>query len=93
MPTLQITLPEPLQQFVQGRVAELGLDRPDQYFEQLLEEERLRLPWGGYEKMVGEALDADRWTSVPEGKWNEFWDGIHQKAKQLREARPLEAAK
>ena len=40
MSTLQINLSEPLQQFVAGRVAELGLERADQYFEQLLEVER-----------------------------------------------------
>ena len=40
MPTIQISLPEPLRQFVQSRVVELGLDHSDQYFEQLLEEER-----------------------------------------------------
>jgi hypothetical protein len=40
MSTIQITLPESLQRFVQGRVAELGLDQPDQYIEQLLEEEQ-----------------------------------------------------
>ena len=42
MPALQIDISEPLQQFVAGQIAELGLDRPDQYFEQLLEEERQR---------------------------------------------------
>ena len=41
--TFQISLPEPLQQFVVGQVAELNLDPPDQYFEQLLEEDRQSL--------------------------------------------------
>ena len=40
MPTSQVVLPEPLQQFVQRRVVELGLAHSDQYFEQLLEEDR-----------------------------------------------------
>jgi hypothetical protein len=37
MSTLQINLPEPLQQFVGEQIVELGFDRPDQYFERLLE--------------------------------------------------------
>ena len=93
MTTLQITLPEPLQQFVLGRVTELGLDCPDKYFEQLLEEERLRQPWDEYEQKVAEAIDADRWTSVPDENWSEFWCDIRQKAKQLRDARSAETVK
>jgi len=38
MSTMQINLSEPLQRFVVGQVAELGLDCPDQYFERLLED-------------------------------------------------------
>ena len=93
MPTLQITLSEPQQQFVMGRVAELGLERPDQYIEKLLEEEQRQKLDEYYMEKVQEAIDADRWTSVPEDKWPEFWDRVRQKAKQLRDARVSETAK
>jgi predicted esterase len=36
MQTLQIMLSEPSQRFVLGRVAELGLDRPEQYVESVI---------------------------------------------------------
>ena len=78
MPTLQITLPEPLQQFVQGRVAELGLDRPDQYFEQLLEEEQRRKLDEYYMEKVQEGLESGPPTRITPGFWDEIADEIEQ---------------
>ena len=92
MSTIQITLPESLQRFVVKQVAELGLDQPDQYFEQLLEEERRRKQDEYYMEKCQEAIDADRWTQVTDENRQEFWDRIRQKAKQLRDARSLESA-
>ena len=93
MSTIQITLSEPLQRFVVKQVAELGLDQPDQYIEQLVEEERRRKRDEYYMEKCREAIDANRWTRVTEENKQEFWDGIRQKAKQLRDARSLESAK
>jgi len=78
MPTLQITLPEPLQQFVLGRVAELGLDRPDQYFEQLLEEEQRRKRDDYYMEKVREGLESGPPILVTPGFWDEIADEVEQ---------------
>ena len=93
MSTIQITLSESLRRFVTKQVAELGLDQPDQYIEQLVEEERRRKRDEYYMEKCREAIDANRWTQVTEENRQEFWDGIRQKAKQLRDARSLESAK
>jgi len=79
MATLQTTLPEPLRQFEKNH---------DAFWDGIDEETRQR-----YEQKVGEAIDADRWTRVPEDRWPEFWNGIRQKVKQLREARSAESKK
>lgn len=78
MPTLQITLPETLQQFALGRVAELGLDSPDQYFEQLLEEDRCRKRDDCYMEKVREGLASGPPIPVTPG----FWDKIADEAEQ-----------
>ena len=78
MPTLQITLPEPLQQFALGRVAELGLDSPDQYFEQLLEEDRRRKRDDDYMEKVREGLV----SGPPFPVTPDFWDKIADEAEQ-----------
>ena len=93
MATIQITLSEPLQRFVAKQVAELGLDQPDQYIEQLVEEERRKKRDEYYMEKCREAIDANRWTKVTDENRQEFWDGIRQKAKQLRDARSSESAK
>jgi len=72
MSTFQITLSESLQQFVLGKVAELGLDRPDQYFEQLLEEERRRRIDEYYMKEVQKGLD----SGPPIRVTPEFWENL-----------------
>ena len=87
MPTLQITLPEPLQQFVQGRVAELGLDRPDQYFEQLLEEEQRRKLDDYYREKVQEGLESGPPIRITEENRSAFWNGIKEKIRQRHENR------
>ena len=56
MPTLQITISEPFQQFVISRVAELGFDCPDQYFEKLLEEDKRRKLEDYFMEKVNEGL-------------------------------------
>ena len=72
MPTMQITIPEPLRQFVLNRVAELGCDCPDQYFEKLLEEDQRRKLDEYYMKKVSEGLASGPPIRVTPG----FWDGI-----------------
>jgi hypothetical protein len=72
MSTIQITLPEPLQRFVQGRVAELGLDQPDQYIEQLLEEEQRRRLEDYYMREVQKGLDSGPLIPVTSGFWDEI---------------------
>ena len=76
MSTIQITLPEPLQRFVQGRVAELGLDQPDQYIEQLLEEEQHRRLEEYYMEECRKGLESGPLIPVTPG----FWDAIADEA-------------
>ena len=82
MPTLQITIPEPLQQFVFHRVAELGFDCPDQYFEKLLEEDHRRKLDDFYADKVREAIDHDEWVAE-----EDFWKRIDENTLSRRNAR------
>jgi len=86
MPTIQITLPEPLQQFVLGKVVELGLDQPDQYFERLLEEEQRRTFDDDCMEKVQEAIDRDEWIAE-----KEFWHLVDEDTRKRRNARKAEA--
>ena len=79
MPTMQITLSEPLQQFVLGRVAELGLECPDQYFEQLLEEEQRRKRDDLIVEKVREGLASGPPIPVSPGFWDAIADEVEQK--------------
>jgi len=79
MQTLQMTLPEPLLQFVFCRVAELGLDCPDQYFEKLLEEEQRRKLEDDYMEKVREGLASGPSIRVTPGFWDEIADKIEQR--------------
>jgi len=87
MPTFQITLPEPLQQFVLSRVIELGLERPDQYFEKLLEEEQNRKLDDYYMEKVREGLASGPPVWVTEENRNAFWNGIKEKIRLQHEKR------
>jgi len=87
MPTIQITLPEPLQRFVLGRVAELGLDRPDQYFEQLLEEEQRRNFDDYCMEKIQEVIDRDEWIAE-----EEFWKRVDEETQTRRNIRQMETA-
>ena len=86
MPTIQITLPEPLQQFVLGKVAELGLDQPDQYFERLLEKEQRRAFDDYCMEKVQKAIDRDEWIGE-----KEFWSLVDEDTRERRNARKAEA--
>jgi len=86
MPTIQITLAEPLQQFVLGKVAELGLDQPDQYFERLLEEEQRRIFDDYCMEKVQKAIDRDEWIAE-----KEFWSLVDEDTRERRNARKAEA--
>ena len=88
MSTIQITLPESLQRFVQGRVAELGLERPDQYVEQLLKEEQRRRLEEYYMREVQKGLDSG--TSIPITP--EFWDNLVAKAERKCQERKRKVA-
>jgi hypothetical protein len=87
MPTIQITLSEPLQQFVQGRVAELGLDQADQYFEQLLEEEQSRRLDEYYMEEVRKGLESGPPIRVTEENRADFWNGIKEQIRRRHEMR------
>ena len=86
MPTLQITLSEPIQQFVFGKVAELGLDRPDQYLEKLLEEEQHKTFDAYCMEKVQEAIDKDEWIAE-----EVFWEQVDEDTQIRRNARKAEA--
>ncbi|MDR0337537.1 MAG: hypothetical protein LBI18_10650, partial [Planctomycetaceae bacterium] len=58
MSTINLKLPESLQNFVNHQVAELGLSAPDKYFEKLVEEEQKRKIDEYYYKKCQEALES-----------------------------------
>ena len=82
MPTLQITLSEPQQQFVMGRVAELGLERPDQYIEKLLNEEQRQKLDEYYMEKVREGLASGPPTRVTEENRDAFWNEVKEKVRE-----------
>ena len=82
MTTLQINLSEPLRQFVARQVAELGLDRPDQYFEQLLEEERQKRLEEYYLEECRKGLASGPPIRVTEENRDAFWNGIKEEIRQ-----------
>ena len=90
MPTLQIDISEPLEQFVVGQVAELGFERPDQYFEQLLEEERQRRLEEYYLEKCREGIASGPGILItPENReayWNGLVDRIEQRVARKRKA-------
>jgi hypothetical protein len=79
MQTMQIMLSEPSQRFVLGRVAELGLDRPEQYVEQLLEEEKQRRLDEYYMEKCREGLASGASIPVTPGYWQEIIRRIERK--------------
>ena len=81
MPTLQITLSEPLQQFVLSRVAELGLDGPDQYFEKLIREDRQRKLEDYYMEKVNEGLASGQPIRVTPGFWDNIADEVERECR------------
>lgn len=85
MPTLQITLSEPLQQFVMGEVDELGLEHPDQYFEKLLKEEQRRRFDNFCMEKIQEAIDQDEWITE-----DEFWRRVDEDMQTRRQTRKAE---
>jgi len=87
MPTLQITLPESQHQFVLNRVAELGLDCPDQYFEKLIREDRQRKLEDYYMEKVNEGLASGPPIRVTEENREAFWNGICDEILQRHENR------
>jgi len=84
MSTIQITLPEPLQRFVQHQVAELGLDQPDQYIEQLLEEERRRKRDEYYYQKCLEGIASGPAIPVTSGFWDAVADEVEQELYGIR---------
>ena len=82
MSTIQITLPETLQRFVQHRVAELGFDQPEQYIEQLLEEERCRKRDEYYMEQCHAGLESGPPIRVTPGYWDDLADKIERKIEE-----------
>ena len=87
MSTLQINLSEPLQRFVAGRVAELGLDRVDQYFEQLIEEERRKRLEDYYLEECQKGLASGPSILITPDYWDKFKEGIRQRYEERRRNR------
>jgi hypothetical protein len=81
---MQIMLSEPSQRFVLGRVAELGLDRPEQYVEQLLEEEKQRRLDEYYMEKIREGLASGLPIPVTPGYWDELADRIERKVEERK---------
>lgn len=73
---------------MQDRVAELGLDRPDQYFEQLLEEEQNRTFDDYCMEKIQVAIDRDEWIAE-----EEFWQLVDEDTQTRRNARKAEAVR
>jgi hypothetical protein len=86
MSSFQITLPEPMQQFVLGKVAELGFDHPGQYVEKLIEEEQNRTFDDYCMEKVQEAIDQNEWIAE-----DEFWKLVDEDTRTRRNARKAEA--
>ncbi len=86
MPTFQITLPESLQRFVLGQVAQLGL-QPDQYFEKLLEEEQRKKLDEFYMEKVREGLESGPPIRVTEENHEAFWNGVKEEIRKQHETR------
>jgi hypothetical protein len=84
---MQIMLSEPSQRFVMGRVAELGLDHPEQYVEQLLEEEKQRRLDEYYMEKISEGLASGSPIRVTEENREAFWNGIKEEIRQRHENR------
>jgi hypothetical protein len=84
MSTIQITLSEPLQRFVVKQVAELGLDQPDQYIEQLLEEERRKKRDEYYMEKCQEGLASGATIPITPGFWDEIADEVERELYGIR---------
>ena len=69
-----------------GRIAELGLDRPDQYFEKLLAEEQHRSFDDYCMEKVQEAIDQNEWIAE-----DDFWNLVEQDTQNRRNTRKAEA--
>ena len=82
MSTIQITLSEPLQRFVIRQVAELGLDQPDQYIEQLLEEERRRKRDEYYMEKCREGLASGPAIRLTDENREAYWNGMMERVRQ-----------
>ena len=76
-----------MQRFIVKQVAELGLDQPDQYFEQLLEEERRRKRDEYYMEKCREGLASGPGTLITDENREAFWNGIKERVRQRQENR------
>ena len=81
-------MPESLQRFVQGKVAELGLDQPDQYIEQLLEKEQRRRLEEYYMEECRKGLESG--PSIPVTP--DFWKNLVAKAERKCQERKRKVA-
>jgi len=88
MPTFQITLSEPQQQFIQRRVAELGLDSTDQYFDQLLKEDWEKKRDEYYLKKCQEGIASGQVIPITPG----YWEELKARTRQRHESRQKKEA-
>ncbi|MDR3233399.1 MAG: hypothetical protein LBT46_07030 [Planctomycetaceae bacterium] len=79
---MNITLSEPLQNFVMKQVAELGLADSDEYIEKLVQEQQQRKIDEYHWKLVQEAVEEDAWLTE-----EEFWGQIDESTRKRREAK------
>jgi len=84
MSTLQINLSEPLQRFVAERVVELGLDRVDQYFEQLIEGERKKRLEEYYLEECRKGLASGPPIPITPDYWDKLADRIEQRVNERK---------
>jgi hypothetical protein len=83
---MSITLSKPAQKYVAKQVAKLGLNEPEEFVEKILQEDRQRKIDEYHWELVQEALERDEWKPITP----EFWDGVRQKAEQIRHSRQKE---
>jgi hypothetical protein len=79
MTTLNLTLPNYLQQFVEEQVAEQGLASPEEFFEKLVQAEQQRKIDEYHWNLIEEALEKNECHP----KTSDFWDLINLKIEQI----------
>jgi antitoxin ParD1/3/4 len=67
MTTLNISLPEPLQEYIDGKVAECGYSTPSEYIRQLIEEDQQRSARQQIDALLIEGLESGAPIEITDG--------------------------